>query len=116
MMIEFGETNHVAAAATAVAVKQTLAGVHQKTWLVIVVQRAQPHPPATAELPCRPPILRLQIVQKGNLPFQFIEHFAAHVRLTSTVRLRQTAPRSQATLVVVPTKCPTAPPAVLQPH
>ena len=63
-MIEFGEANHVSAATTAVAVEQVFAGVHQKAWLVICVQRAQSHQSAAAELPRRLPIMCLQIVQQ----------------------------------------------------
>ncbi len=48
-MIEFGKANHIAAAATAVAVEQALAGIHQEAGFVISVQRTQPHPSAAAE-------------------------------------------------------------------
>ena len=58
-MIEFGEANHVTAAATAVAVEQAFAGVHQEAWLLIGMQRTQPHPSAPAELPRRLPIMSL---------------------------------------------------------
>ena len=44
LVIEFGKANHVAAAATAVAVEQVFVGVHQKARLVIGVQRTQSHP------------------------------------------------------------------------
>jgi hypothetical protein len=43
LVIELGKADDIAAAATAVAVEQILAGIHQEAWLVIVVQRAQPH-------------------------------------------------------------------------
>ena len=40
-----------------------LAGIHQEAWLVIDVQRAQPHPSTAAESPDWPPIVRFQVVQ-----------------------------------------------------
>ena len=49
LVIEFREANHVTAAATAVAVEEVFVGVHQEAWLVIAMQRAQPHPSATAK-------------------------------------------------------------------
>ena len=58
LVIEFGKANHVTAAATAVAVEQALAGIHQKARFVIGVQRTQSHPSAAAELPGRLPIMR----------------------------------------------------------
>jgi hypothetical protein len=39
-VIEFGEPNHIAAAATAVTVEKILIGVHHETRLVILVKRA----------------------------------------------------------------------------
>jgi hypothetical protein len=42
LMVEFGKADHIAARATAVAVEQVLAGIHQEAGLAIGVQRAQP--------------------------------------------------------------------------
>jgi hypothetical protein len=39
-MIEFGETSHIAAAATAVTVEKILTGVHHEACLLILVKRA----------------------------------------------------------------------------
>jgi hypothetical protein len=98
-VIEFSETNDVAAAATAVTVEEVFVGVHQEAWLVISMHRAQPHPSATAKWPRRAPILRVQIAHQGNLFFQLVESFAIHGLLASMGRIRQCAPRSQATMV-----------------
>ena len=65
---------------------------------MIFVQRAQSHPSAATEWPCRVPIMRLQIAHEGNLLFQLVESLAIH-GLASTARIRQTAPRSQARMV-----------------
>jgi hypothetical protein len=59
LVVEFGKTNHVTAAATAVAVEQVFVWVQQEAWLAILMQRAQPHPPATAQWPRRATIVRL---------------------------------------------------------
>lgn len=59
LVIELGETNHIAATPAAIAIEQVLVAIYQETGLVIGVQRAQPHPPATAEHAGRLPILRL---------------------------------------------------------
>ena len=100
-MIEFGEANHIPAAATAVAVEQVFVGIHQEAWFVIVVQRTQSHQSAAAEWPGRLPIVCLQIVQQRNLLFQLIESLTTHGLLASIGRIRQTAPRSQARMVGV---------------
>ena len=42
LVIEFGEANHIAAAATAVAVEEIFVGIHQETRFVIFMQRAEP--------------------------------------------------------------------------
>src|SRR5689334_8101671 len=99
LVIEFGKANHIAAAAAAVAVEQAFAGIHHEAWLTIVMQRAQPHPSAAAELPCWPPILCPQIVQQRNLLLQFVERQASHGLLASNGRIRRNAARSQATMV-----------------
>ena len=72
---------------------------------MISMQRAQPHPSATAEGPRRVPIMRLQIAHQGNLLFQVVESLAIHGLLASMGRIRQTAPRSQATMVGARKKC-----------
>src|ERR1035437_9212355 len=69
LVIELREADHVTAAATAVAVEKVFVGIHQEAWLVVSMQGAQPHPPATAERPCRVPIMRRQIAHQGNLLF-----------------------------------------------
>src|SRR5450756_1885784 len=69
LVMEFREANQVPAAATAVAVEKVLVGIHPEAWLVVSMQRAQPHPSATAEWPRRVPIMRLQIAHQGNLLF-----------------------------------------------
>ena len=99
LVIEFGKANHVAAAATAVAVEQALAGIHQEAGLVIVMQRTQPHQSAAAESPGRPPIMGLQVVQQGNLLFQLVESLATHGLLASMGRIRRIAVQSQARMV-----------------
>jgi hypothetical protein len=63
LALDFDGTNHVTAAAAAVAVEQALSGIHQEAWLVIVVQRAQPHPSTATESPNRSPIVCFQIAQ-----------------------------------------------------
>ena len=74
-------------------------GIHEEAWLVIFMQRTQPHPSATAEWPRRAPILRVQIAHQGNLLFQVVESFAIHGLLASMGRIRQSASKSQATRV-----------------
>ena len=87
-MLEFNEANHVAATAAAVAIEQTLAGVHQKAGLAIWVQRAESQHSAAAELTRRLPILSLQIMEQRNLLFQIVESLAIHGLLASTGRIR----------------------------
>src|SRR6266566_1580056 len=99
LVIEFGKTDHIAAASTAVAVEQVLAGIHQEAWLVIVVQRAQPHPSTAAESPNRLPMVCFQVVQQGNLLFEFIECLPIHGLLASNGRIRLIAVQSQARMV-----------------
>jgi len=80
-------------------VEQILVGVNQKAGLVVGVQRTQPQEAAEADGPGLLPIVCLQIVQQRNLLFQFIERHAIHGLLASIGRIRQSAPRSQATMV-----------------
>src|SRR5664279_1628048 len=115
-MIEFREANHVSAAATAVAVEKVFVGIHQEAWFVISMQRAQPHPSATAEWPRRGPIMSLQIAHQGNLLFQVVESLAIHGLLASRGRIRQSAPRSQARMVGARKKCWPTTPAFIQRH
>jgi len=63
------------------------------------MQWAQPHPSARAEGPRRGPIMRLQIAHQGDLLFQVFESLAIHGLLASMGRIRQSALRSQATMV-----------------
>jgi hypothetical protein len=117
LMVELGKANHVSAAATAVAVEQIFAGIHQEAWFAISVQRAQPHPSATAERPSRVPIVRPQIAHQGNLLFQLVESLAIHGLLASQGRIRQTALRSQARMVGARKKrVPIRAPAFTQQH
>src|SRR5712691_2024960 len=105
LVIEFGKANHVTAATTAVAVEQTLAGIHQETGFVIGMQRTQSHPSTTAESSRWLPIMSLQIVQQRNLLFQLVESLATHGLLASSGRIRQKASRSPATMVGVCRRC-----------
>jgi hypothetical protein len=99
LVIEFDKPNHIPTTAAAVAIKQILARVHQETGLMIIVQGAQSHPAAQPESPFRMPILSLEVLQQRNLPLQFVEGLTIHGLLTSIGSIRQTAPRSQATMV-----------------
>ena len=84
---------------------------------MISMQRAQPHPSAGTEGPRRLPIMGLQIAHQGNLPFQIVEILAIHGLLASISRIRQTIPKSQATMVGARKKCsPTMTPAFTQQH
>jgi glycine cleavage system regulatory protein len=60
-VIELSEADHITTAATAIAVEKVFVRVHQEAGIVVFMQRAQPHPSATAEAPRRLPIMRLQI-------------------------------------------------------
>jgi hypothetical protein len=116
LMIELRKANHVPAAATAVAVEKVFVGIHQEAWLVVFMQRAQPHPSAATEGPRRVPILRLQIAHQGNLLFQVVESLTIHGLLASTGRIRQSAVRSQARMVGAHKKCAPMAPAFTQQH
>jgi hypothetical protein len=116
LVIEFREANYVTAAATAVTVEEVFVGIHQEAWVVISMQRAQPHPSAAAERPRRAPILRMQIAHQGNLFFQLVESFAIHGLLASMGRIRQSAFKSQATMVGVRKKYSPMAPAFSQQH
>jgi len=78
------------------------------------VQRAQPHPAAPAERPRRLPIMRLQITHERNLLFQVVESLAIHGLLASIGRIRQSAMRSQATMVGARKKRVPMTPAIIQ--
>jgi len=93
--MEFREANHVAAAATAVTVEESLVVIHQEAWVVIPMQRAS----ATAQWPRRAPILRVQIAHQGNLFIQVVESFAIHGLLAYNGRIRRMAVHSQAMMV-----------------
>src|SRR2546425_8952919 len=47
--IYLSKANHVPTAATTETVEKILVGIDQEAWFVIFMQRAQPHPSATAE-------------------------------------------------------------------
>jgi hypothetical protein len=114
LVMEFGEANHISTAAAAIAEEKLFVGVHQEAWFVVSVQRAQPHPSAAAERPCGLPIMRLQITQEWNLLFQVVESLAIHGLLASISRIRQSATRSQATMVGARKKCGPMAPAITQ--
>jgi hypothetical protein len=58
--------------------------------------------------------MRLQITHERNLLFQVVESLAIHGLLASIGRIRQTAPRSQATMVGARKKCGPMAPAFTQ--
>jgi hypothetical protein len=98
-MIEFGKPDHIAATTAAVAVEEILVGIQQKAGLVISMEWARSHAPTTTKRFRWPPTECLEIVQQRNLPFQCIEVLTIHGLLASTGRIRQSDPRSQATMV-----------------
>jgi hypothetical protein len=104
-MIEFDEADDVAAATTAVAVEEILLRVHQQAGFVIWVQRTQPQEAAEADGPGLLPTMCLEILQKWNLLFEFIESGSIHGLLASIGRIRQKAMKSQATMVGDRKKC-----------
>jgi hypothetical protein len=60
--------------------------------------------------------MRLQIAHERNLLFQVIESLAIHGLIASIGRIRQSALRSQATMVGVSKKCAPMAPAFIQQH
>ena len=98
-MIKLGKANYVSATSTAVAVEQAFARIDHEARMMILMQWAESHPPAAAELPWWPPIMCLEIIQHRNLPLQFVESLASHGLFASSGRIRQNAARSQATMV-----------------
>ena len=98
-MIQFGEANHVAAAGASITVEEVLARVHQKAWLMIGVQRTQPHEAPTTDAPGCLPIVGVQVIQQRNLLFQFIERLSIHELSASTGRIRLIAFQFQARMV-----------------
>jgi hypothetical protein len=62
-VINLDKANHVSATSTAVAVEQAFAGIDHEAGVMILMQRAQSHPPAATELPYGPPVMCLEIVQ-----------------------------------------------------
>jgi hypothetical protein len=98
-MVEFGEPDHVSATAAPIAVEKVALRIDQEARLVILVQGTQPHPAAAGEGPSRAPILRLEISHERKLMFQVVESLSIHGLLASIGRIRQTAGRSQATMV-----------------
>ena len=97
-MIELGEANDVAAATAAVAVEEICVWV-DKAGLVVGVQWTQPQQAAEADGLGLLPVMCLEILQQRNLLFQFIERCSIHGLLASMGRIRQSALRSQATMV-----------------
>ena len=85
----------------AVAVEKVFSGVHQKTGLLFGVQRAQSHEPPAGNAPGGLPILRLQVVQQGNLLFECVHGRPRHGEFASNCRLRSIAAQSQARMVGV---------------
>ena len=59
LVIQLGETDHVASATTAIAVEQVAVRIEQKTRLVIGMQGTQAHEAAAADAPRGLLILRL---------------------------------------------------------
>src|ERR1035438_2501358 len=116
MVIELREANYVTAASTAIAVEEILVGIHQEAWFAVAMERAQPYPSTTAERPRRLPIMRLQIVHQRNLLFQFVERLTIHGLLASIGRIRQSALRSQATMVGARKKTWPMAPTLIQHH
>src|SRR5262249_38805521 len=104
------------AAPTAIAVEEISGGIHEETWFVIFMQRAEPHPPATAKWPRRVPIMRLQIAHQRNLLFQIVESVAIQGVLAWIGRIRQSALRSQAAMVGVCRKWGSLTPILIQHH
>lgn len=68
LVINLGKANDVSATSTAVAVEQAFAGVDHEAGTMILMQGAESHPPAAAQLPHRAPILCVEIIQNWNLP------------------------------------------------
>jgi hypothetical protein len=62
------------------------------------------------------PIMGLQILQQANLSFQLVEGLATHGLLASIGRIRQSALRSQATMVGARKKYATMVPVFIQQH
>src|SRR5215472_14777448 len=83
---------------------------------MIYVQWTQSHESTTAECSGRPPIMGLQIVPQRNLLFQLVESLTTHGLLASIGRIRQSAPRSQATMVGDCKKRWRCTPALIQHH
>src|SRR6266852_8982383 len=94
--VEFDEANEIAATSAAIAVEEVLGRVHQKAGLLFRVQRAQSHEPPAGDAPDGFPVLRLQIVQQGNLLFECVHGRPRHGEFASNCRLRSTAVQSQA--------------------
>ena len=92
-VINLGKANHVSATPTAVAVEQAFAGVNHEARMMILMQWAQSHPSAAAELPYRPPIMCLEIIPNWNLPLQLVECVASHG--LSCLERQNTAQRAQ---------------------
>ena len=60
--------------------------------------------------------MRLQIAHQRNLLFQLVESLTIHGLLASIGRIRQSALRSQATMVGVRRKCGSLTPILIQHH
>src|SRR5262249_36501970 len=104
----------ISTATAAIAEEEIFARVHQKAWLAVSMQRTQPHPSAAAEWPRGLPIMRLQITHERNLLFQVVESLAIHGLLASIGRIRQSAIRSEATMVGAQKNCGFTAPAFIQ--
>jgi hypothetical protein len=97
--VEFDEANEIAATSAAIAVEKILGRVHQEAGLVIGVQRTQSHQSPAGDAADGFPILRLQVVQQGNLLFECVDGRPRHGEFASNCRLRSTAAQSQARMV-----------------
>ena len=92
-MINLGKANHVSATSTAVAVEQAFARIDHEAGVMILMQRAQPHPPAAAELPHGPPIMCLEIIPQ--LESAASDRRAPRESRTSCLERQNTAERRQ---------------------
>src|ERR1019366_4308852 len=80
-------------------VEQVPGWVHQKTGLVVAVQRTQSHEPPAGNAPGGVFMLPLQIVQQRNLLFECGHGRPDHGEIASRSRLRPAAGQSQARMV-----------------
>src|SRR5260370_23847091 len=97
--VEFDEANEIAATSAAIAVEKILGRVHQEAGLVIGVQRTQSHQSPAGDAADGFPILRLQVVQQGNLLFECVDGRPRHGEFTSNSLLPPPPAQSRARLL-----------------